>query len=430
MGGMGIMAEERKSKKLSAALLKTDLATGKHHDGGNLGLYLRVEPNGKRFWVQRITVNRKRTEIGLGSYPMIPLADARAKAMANKRLAYDGGDPLAAKREARVAAKEALTFSQAMEAYLAKKETEFSNDKHRKQWRATLDTYAVPVIGAKAVRDVTVQHILRVLEPIWDTKTETASRLRGRIEAVLSWATVAGHRAGDNPARWGGNLAELLAKPGKVAKKENQPALALSDLPRWWGDLARRDGMAARSLQFLTLCAARSGEVRGMIWDEVEFGAADGANRANRVALWTIPASRMKMKREHRVPLTAEAVAILQSLPRLNGCPYVFFAPSGGMLSDMSLSAVMRRVQESEVKAGRVGYLDPLNKRPAVPHGLRSTFRDWAAEQGIDHDLAEMSLAHHVGSEGERAYKRTDMLERRRAVLENWGRFARGEDNA
>lgn len=424
------MAEERKSKKLSAALLKTDLATGKHHDGGNLGLYLRVEPNGKRFWVQRITVNRKRTEIGLGSYPMIPLADARAKAMANKRLAYDGGDPLAAKREARVAAKEALTFSQAMEAYLAKKETEFSNDKHRKQWRATLDTYAVPVIGAKAVRDVTVQHILRVLEPIWDTKTETASRLRGRIEAVLSWATVAGHRAGDNPARWGGNLAELLAKPGKVAKKENQPALALSDLPRWWGDLARRDGMAARSLQFLTLCAARSGEVRGMIWDEVEFGAADGANRANRVALWTIPASRMKMKREHRVPLTAEAVAILQSLPRLDGCPYVFFAPSGGMLSDMSLSAVMRRVQESEVKAGRVGYLDPLNKRPAVPHGLRSTFRDWAAEQGIDHDLAEMALAHHVGSEGERAYKRTDMLERRRAVLENWGRFARGEDNA
>lgn len=427
---MGIMAEERKSKKLSAALLKTDLATGKHHDGGNLGLYLRVEPNGKRFWVQRITVNRKRTEIGLGSYPMIPLADARAKAMANKRLAYDGGDPLAAKREARVAAKEALTFSQAMEAYLAKKETEFSNDKHRKQWRATLDTYAVPVIGAKAVRDVTVQHIRRVLEPIWDTKTETASRLRGRIEAVLSWATVAGHRAGDNPARWGGNLAELLAKPGKVAKKENQPALALSDLPRWWGDLAKRDGMAARSLQFLTLCAARSGEVRGMVWDEVEFGAADGANRANRVALWTIPASRMKMKREHRVPLTAEAVAILQSLPRLDGCPYVFFAPSGGMLSDMSLSAVMRRMQESEVKAGRVGYLDPLNKRPAVPHGLRSTFRDWAAEQGIDYDLAEMALAHHVGSEVERAYKRTDMLERRRAVLENWGRFARGEDNA
>ncbi len=424
------MAEERKSKKLSAALLKTDLATGKHHDGGNLGLYLRVEPNGKRFWVQRITVNRKRTEIGLGSYPMIPLADARAKAMANKRLAYDGGDPLAAKREARVAAKEALTFSQAMEAYLAKKETEFSNDKHRKQWRATLDTYAVPVIGAKAVRDVTVQHIRRVLEPIWDTKTETASRLRGRIEAVLSWATVAGHRAGDNPARWGGNLAELLAKPGKVAKKENQPALALSDLPRWWGDLAKRDGMAARSLQFLTLCAARSGEVRGMVWDEVEFGAADGANRANRVALWTIPASRMKMKREHRVPLTAEAVAILQSLPRLDGCPYVFFAPSGGMLSDMSLSAVMRRMQESEVKAGRVGYLDPLNKRPAVPHGLRSTFRDWAAEQGIDYDLAEMALAHHVGSEVERAYKRTDMLERRRAVLENWGRFARGEDNA
>jgi hypothetical protein len=212
------MAVEREAKKLSAALLKTDLAPGKHHDGGNLGLYLRVETNGKRFWVQRITVNRKRTEIGLGSYPMIPLADARAKATENKRLAYEGGDPLAAKREARLKAVDALTFSQAMNQYLAKKEAEFSNDKHRKQWRATLDTFAVPVIGAKAVRDVTVQHILRVLEPIWETKTETASRLRGRIEAVLSWATVAGHRAGDNPARWGGNLAELLAKPGKVAE--------------------------------------------------------------------------------------------------------------------------------------------------------------------------------------------------------------------
>ena len=350
------MADEREAKKLSAALLKTDLAPGKYHDGGNLGLYLRIETNGKRFWVQRIAVNRKRTEIGLGSYPMIPLADARAKATTNKRLAYDGGDPLAAKREARVKAQDALTFLQAMNLYLAKKEAEFSNDKHRKQWRATLDTYAVPVIGAKPVRDVTVQHVLRVLEPIWETKTETASRLRGRIEAVMSWATVAGHRTGDNPARWGGNLAELLAKPGKVAEKKNQPALALSDVPRWWGDLAKRDGMAARALQFLTLCAARSGEVRGMTWEELDFDGAEGANRANRanpVALWTIPALRMKMKREHRVPLTAEAVAILQSLPRLDGSPYVFFSTKGGMLSDMSLSAVMRRMQDSEAKAGR-----------------------------------------------------------------------------
>ena len=419
------MTVRREEKKLSAAFLKTDLAPGRYHDGGNLGLFLRVDPNGKRFWIQRTTVQGKRTEIGLGSYPMISLADARGKATANKRLAMEGGDPLEAKRKARAA----MTFAEAMETYLTKKNLEFSNDKHSKQWRSTLDSYAVPVLGNMKLATIEVQHVLRVLEPIWGTKTETAKRLRGRIEAVLSWATVSGHRTGDNPARWGGNLAELLAKPGKVADKGNQPALALADLSRWWAALAARDGMAARALQFLTLCASRSGEVRGMTWDEVEIVPADSAipaNRANRVGLWIIPASRMKAGREHRVPLTAEAVELLESLPRMADSPYVFFAARGGMLSDMTLSAVMRRMNESEIKAGNPGYLDPRSKRPAVPHGIRSTFRDWAAEQGIDRDMAEMALAHSVGSEVERAYRRTDMLERRRAVMEAWGLAVRG----
>jgi len=193
--------------------------------------------------------------------------------------------------------------------------------------------------------------------------------------------------------------------------------------------------MAAKALQFLALTAARSGEVRGMTWDEIDFGGRDRIDRTDRTpaatpatsATWTISAARMKAGREHRVPLTPEAVALLESLPRLVGSPYVFFAPRGGMLSDMTISAVMRRMQEAEVKAGRAGYLDPRTKRPAVPHGLRSTFRQWAAERGYDRDMAEIALAHHVGSEVERAYQRSDMLERRRAMMAAWSAFLRGK---
>ncbi len=417
------MADIREEKKLTAAKLKTELAPGRYHDGGNLGLYLRVEANGKRYWIQRTTIRGKRTEMGLGSYPMISLATARAKATECKQVVMQGGNPLELKRKA----KGVLTFAQAMELYLPTKLAEFDNEKHAKQWRATLDKYAIPILGAKMIDSIDVADVLKVLKPIWETKTETAQRLRGRIEGVMTWATVSGYRKGDNPARWGGNLAELLAKPSKVAKSENQPAVALTDLPRWWKDLDQCEGMAARALQFLTMCASRSGEVRGMTWDEVDLAEASAANFANPGPIWTIPAERMKASKEHRVPLTKEAVDMLRNLPRMQGSPYVFFAPKGGMLSDMSISAVMRRMQAAEVKEGRPGYLDSRNKRPAVPHGLRSTFRDWAAESGIERDLAEMALAHNVGSEVERAYRRTDMLERRRGLLESWGRYMRRE---
>jgi len=267
-----------------------------------------------------------------------------------------------------------------------------------------------------------------MLDPHWRERTITAKKLRGQVEAVLTWATVSGHREGDNPAAWRGNLKELLPAPGKVAKAQHHPSIAIGDVSDWWAALARRDGMAARALQFLTLTAARSGEVRGVRWDEIEIGTpANSANSANSVGVWTVPASRMKNGREHRVPLTQEAVALLESLPRMNGSPYVFFAPRGGMLSDMSISAVMRRMQEAEVKAGRAGYLDGRTKRPAVPHGLRSTFRQWAAEQGYPRDMAEIALAHFIGSEVERAYQRSDMLERRRDMMADWGAFLRGE---
>ncbi|MGP6089859.1 tyrosine-type recombinase/integrase [Antarctobacter jejuensis] len=406
----------RPEKALSPRFVETVTDPGKYFDGQ--GLFLRVAKNGAKQWVQRITIRGKRTELGLGSPPAVTLATARKLALENRGKAMLGGDPLADKRKAR----EGLTFAEAVDKYLAAKLSEFKNEKHRKQWRSTLDTYACPILGPKMVAEITVQDVLRVLEPIWKTKTETASRLRGRIENVLSWSTVAGHRTGDNPARWKGNLSETLPKPAKVAKGENQPALALSDVSRWWSDLQRRDGMAARALEFLTLTAARSGEVRGMTWEEVDMGNAAISSTG---PVWMVPASRMKNGREHRVPLTREAVALLKALPRLDGSPYVFFAPRGGMLSDMSISAVMRRMQDAQTKQGEEGYIDPRNKRPAVPHGMRSTFRQWAAEKGYPRDMAEIALAHFIGSEVERAYQRSDMLDRRRDMMAAWVDFLR-----
>jgi integrase len=401
----------RPERVLTARFVETVSEPGKYFDGQ--GLFLRVTKTGARQWVQRITIRGKRCELGLGSPPAVTLATARKLAIENRGKAMLGGDPLAEKREARTR----LTFADAVEKYAGAKLKEYRNPKDRKRWLKVFETYALPSLGRLDVADITVQDVLRVLEPIWTEKTDTAKRLRGRIENVLSWATVAGFRKGDNPARWKGNLSEILPKPSKVAKGENQPALAPADIASWWGALAQREGMAAKALQFLTLTAARSGEVRGLKWDELDLSGR----------VWTVPASRMKNGREHRVPLTAEAVALLEKLPRLEGAPIVFFAPRGGILSDMSISAVMRRMHAAEVKSGRLGYLDPRSKRPAVPHGLRSTFRQWAAERGYSRDMAEIALAHWLGSEVERAYQRSDMLERRRAMMADWGALLKGD---
>jgi integrase len=406
-------------KALSARFVETVKEPGKYFDGQ--GLFLRVAKNGARQWVQRITIRGKRCELGLGSPPAVPLSAARKLAVENRGRAMLGGDPLAEKRAANV---RSLTFSECVTAYIDIKLSEFKSEKHQKQWISSLERLAMPSLGDKLVRDIDTKDVLRMLEPHWRVRTVTAKKLRGRVEAVLTWATVAGHREGDNPAAWRGNLKELLPAPGKIAKAQNQPTLSLADASRWWADLAQRDGMAARALEFLALTAARSGEVRGTKWDEIDLGS--DATSATRAGVWTIPASRMKNGRPHRVPLTAEAIAMLESLPRLEGSPYVFFAPRGGMLSDMSISAVMRRMQAAKEKAGEAGYLDPASKRPAVPHGLRSTFRQWAAEQGYPREMAELALAHFIGSEVERAYQRSDMLERRRDMMAAWSRFLTG----
>lgn len=391
--------------------------------GGVTGLYLQINPNNAKSWVLRARVGEKRRDIGLGAYPSVTLAKAREKARDARAMVESGIDPVQERKAARAvlvaAQRRGLTFAEAVDRALAAKLDAFKNDKHRKQWRSTLDTHAIPHLGPMQVQDIAVQDVLRVLEPIWGTTTETAARLRGRIEAVLAWATVSGHRTGDNPARWGGNLKELLPAASAIKDAGNHPALALGDAPAWFADLRARDGFGARAVEFAALTAARSGEVRGATWDEIDLEAA----------IWTIPAARMKMKREHRVPLTPAAVALLKALPRLDGTDLVFPAARGGQLSDMTLSATMRRIHAAAVgEDGKgAGYLDPRNKRPAVPHGLRSTFRDWVAERTqYPGDMAEVALAHRISSAVEASYRRGDMIEKRRRMMADWADHLEG----
>lgn len=408
--------QSHKANQLSAQFVKSVKEPGRYTDGN--GLFLQVDASGAKRWAQRIVVRGKRRDIGMGPFsidptkaPGITLAQARERAVSNRTTARAGGDPLAHKKQLD------WTFEVAAGFFDKEKSSGSLNEKNRKQWRAALERHAMPTIGALNVRDIETSDVERVLRPIWESHTETASRLRARIEAILGYAKAKGARAGENPARWKENLEAMFSAPGKVAKKVNRPAVALTDIARWWIALGEREGIAARALQFQALTGSRSGEVRGMTWDEVDM----------KLGLWTVPADRMKANREHRVPLSAPALTLLESLPRMSS-PHVFPAPQGGMLSDMSLSAVMRRMQQAEEKAGLAGYLDPTSKRPAVPHGLRSTFRQWTAEQGYARDMAEIALAHQVGSDVERAYQRSDMLERRRRMMADWAAFLHGEE--
>lgn len=401
--------------------------------GGVSGLLLQVTPNNGRTWLLRVAVGGKRREIGLGGFPDVTLAQARERAREAKDQIRRGIDPVEERKAARAALTAArrrgLTFADAVEKSLAAKLDAFRNAKHRDQWRNTLQTYAIPDLGTMLVQDITVQDVLRVLSQpatpdggtLWQAKTETASRLRGRIEAVLSWATVAGHRTGDNPARWAGNLKELLPAASKVAKQDNQPAVQIEEAPRWFAAVRDREGMGSRALEFAALTAARSREVRGACWDEIDMKAG----------IWTIPAARMKMDREHRVPLPPEAMAILEALPRLAGNPLVFPAPRGGEMSDMTLSAAMKRMHAADLEAGGAGFVDRVSKRPAVPHGLRSTFRDWVAERThFPGDMAEVALAHRLASAVEASYRRGDMIEKRRTMMAAWADYLTGKDRA
>lgn len=394
----------KKAKELSALEVQRIKIPGLHAVGVVAGLHLQVLPSGARSWVLRVVIGSKRRDMGLGGYPDVTLAGAREKARAAREAIEQGIDPIAV----RVAAKSALaaargtaiTFKDAAERFIDAKSGEWRNAKHRQQWTNTLAAYAEPTIGSMQVRDIGLPHIIKILDPIWTTKTETASRVRARLESVLDWATVRGYRHGDNPARWKGHLDKILAKPGKVTKVEHHPALPLDQVAPFMLALRQRHGIAARALEVLILTATRSGEVRGARWDEFDLDAG----------LWTIPAGRMKANREHRIPLPARVLAILKALPRLVDVELVFPAPRGGILSDMSLTAVTRRMGTA-----------------AVPHGFRSTFRDWAAERtDYPGEMAEMALAHTINNKVEAAYRRGNLFEKRRRMMADWARFCEG----
>jgi integrase len=391
----------RKAVELGPLAASRLTAPGLHFVGGVAGLALQVTASGARSWVLRVQVGDKRRDMGLGGFPDVTLASARDAARVARAKVKEGIDPIANARAVRSALKAdqaaAKTFKFCALAYIDTHEAGWRNAKHAQQWRNTLETYAYPLIGDLLVRDIGLPQVLAVLEPIWTSKTETASRLRGRLESVLDWATTRGYRTGLNPARWKGHLDTVLPAAGTVANAGHHSALPVREIGAFMKTLRGQAGMSARALEFTILTAARSGEVRGACWAEI-----DVAN-----AVWTVPGDRMKAGKEHRVPLSDAALAVLNSLPHEDRDALVFASPRGGMLSDMSLTAVLRRM--------KVG---------AVPHGFRSSFRDWCAERtNHPREVAEMALAHVIGDKVEAAYRRGDLFDKRRRLMDDWAAF-------
>lgn len=388
------------AKELQALTVSKLTMPGLHFVGGVQGLALQVT-GGSRSWLLRANIGGKRRDMGLGPYPEVTLAQARDKAREARELIRQGVDPIARQQAAqsalRAAVAEALTFKECAEKYIKAHRAGWKDAKHAQQWENTLAQHAYPSMGGVLVRDVKLPQVLAVLEPLWTTTNETAVRLRGRIELVLDWATARGLREGPNPARWRGHLDKLLPKPSKANNREHHTALPVAEVGAFMVRLRAAEGMGARALEFAILTAARSGEVRGATWAEMDLAAK----------VWTVPADRMKAGKEHRVPLSTEALALLGELPRGKPDEPVFKAPRGGVLSDMTLSAVLRRMDVQ-----------------AVPHGFRSTFRDWAAERtSYPRDAAEMALAHAIGDKVEAAYRRGDLFEKRRLMMAEWAQF-------
>ncbi len=395
----------RKVEEMSALQVRQITKPGKHSVGGVPGLQLVVKDKGPKSWALRTMVGNLRRNIGLGGFPEVSLTRAREKAREMKELIDQGIDPVHARRDRRTALIKSqasqMTFEKAARLCHKKKAVEFRNAKHAKDWVSSVERYAYSVIGKISVSEIELSHILKVLEPIWTTKTETATRLRQRLEYILNWATVSGYRTGDNPARWKGHLDAVLPSPNKIRKTKHFPALPWQKIGGFMKNLRAKDGMSARCLEFTILTACRSGESRLATWDEICLNAR----------VWTIPKERMKAGKEHKVPLTDRAIQILQGLPRFEDSEYVFTAPRGGPLSDMALSMLCRRM-----------------KVDAVPHGFRSTFKDWAAEStNFPREVSEMALAHAIESKVEAAYRRGDLFQKRLKLMESWAEFCSKE---
>jgi len=395
--------------KLSAVEVAKSKGPAVLHDGG--GLYLRVSASGAKSWVFRFQLDGRRRDMGLGPFPDISLSDARARATERRKLRHDGIDPLdakAAQRQAqRVSVAKGRTFREAAEEFIGRNEAGWRNAKHRQQWRNTLATYVYPALGELPVAAIDTGLVVQVLDPIWAEKPETASRVRGRIEAVLDAATVRGFRQGPNPAGWKGNLAHVLPARAKVRKVAHHAALPLDDMVGFLATLRDREGMAARALEFAIFTAARTGEVLGARWGEIDLAAK----------LWTIPAERMKAGREHRVPLSDVALSVLEKVQPLaltsDGKPDpaapAFPGPRRVLpMSNMTMLMLLRRMKRDDLTA----------------HGFRSTFSDWAAERtAYPREVVEMALAHAVENKVEAAYRRGDLFDKRRKLMDAWAGF-------
>lgn len=372
---------------LSAQKVKT-AGPGRHGDGR--GLFLYVKPSGARSWVLRYQVQGRRRDLGLGSYPDVTLAMARDRATEARRLIAEGEDPIAKKQQAKP-----KTFEDAALELIENKRPGWKNVKHAAQWTSTLETYAFPKIGRVQVAKIETSDVIAALTPIWSAKPETANRVRQRIEAVLDYASALGIRTGDNPARWRGHLDHLLPKPTKVRAVKHHPALPHSEIADFMAELSERTGVAPRALAFTILTAARSGETRGMTWGEVDLYKK----------LWTIPAERMKAGREHRVPLTDAAIALLGEKGKDAALVFGSETKAGKPISDMSMTAVLRRMSRDGITV----------------HGFRSTFRDWAGETtGFPREVIEAALAHGIKDKAEAAYARSDLFGKRRMLMEAW----------
>ena len=412
------------AKPLSDLQVRRITRVGWHAVGGVAGLLLQVRKPTKegaqmpRSWILRIKVGEQRQPIGLGSYPQVSLAAAREQAAKLVIEAKQGVNLKAKKRALRSsllsAAAKNKTFKECAEAYMDAHSSDYTSDKHRKQWPATLETYAYPVIGNMLVSDIVMRDVRNVLEQetvvdintkgkLWYVKTETAKRLLGRIKTVLDYATVNDYRSGTNPAQWTGYLSTQLPSPKNLQKKEHHPAVPYQQMGAFMSKLRTNPSLSAKALELLILTAVRSGSVRSAEWSEIDLGNA----------MWIIPAEHTKARQEHRVPLQPQAVRLLKSLPKLEGTNLIFPSRTGKALSDMAFSQLMRGMRER-------GELTV----EAVPHGFRSSFRDWAAElTSYPDEIRKAASGHTVGDAVKEAYQRTDLLEKRRRLMNEWSNF-------
>lgn len=394
--------------RLNAIFASNIKKPGLYPDGA--GLYLRVKPSGARSWVFRYMYDRKPRYLGLGSAASVNLATARSLANDARRLLDLGQDPIEAKRtaEREAAADKArsMTFKECAEAYMAAHEPSWKNAKHCEQWHSTLRRYLYPKFGGVAVSLVTTEMVLDAIQPIWHSMPETASRVRGRIEVVIDWAKARGAFSGENPARWRGHLANLLPKPSKVAKVEHHAAMPFDDLPAFMSEMRAATGLTSRALEFTILTAARTTEALGAQWSEFDLEKK----------IWTVPAVRMKAGKEHRVPLSPRAVEIVKEVASVKRNEFVFPGEKPGRhLSNMSMLMLLRRMKRGELTV----------------HGFRSTFRDWAAETtSFPNFIVEMALAHAIESKVEGAYRRGDLFEKRRKLMNALAQFAAGSNSS